>query len=237
LSTLPETVLPYAVVAFLDFLGFRAMVQADAGIDGPVYLPLILEALDRVERSVNEAGLEISQFSDSIVVSSPFEPERVAHLVAIVCDLQRLLVERGIAIRGGIAFGRHYAQDGRLFSQALVTAYELESRRARFPRVLVDPNLLDWLLNHPDARKTDTDSVRANLMKDRDGELFLHYLDDGLISSHTSLIRSALRLGEDGDAGVLSKAHWLVDYHEYMANELGEGALDAGIAARFQHFE
>jgi hypothetical protein len=227
-------VLPHAVVGFIDFLGFRGMVEEDAGIEEPRYLPLILDALALVEARVVGTGLELSQFSDSVVISSAFTPSGVNALVTTVRDLQRLLAERGISVRGGVDFGRHYAQDGRLFSMALVKAYELESRRAQVPRVLMSDNLLDWCLNHQDCDSAVAASITSQLLRDRDGEIFVHYLDTGLLSAHAKLVRATLALGQNNSARVLTKAHWLVDYHEYVADGAGEGALDPDDAARFQ---
>jgi hypothetical protein len=229
-------VLPYAAVAYLDFLGFGEMVERDAQLQEPVYLPLILEALDVVEDRVGQAGLSLTQFSDSIVVASPFEPRRVGALVGVVQILQRLLVERGILVRGGIAIGPHYADGGRMFSKALVAAYRLESTRAKFPRILADTNLLDWCLNHSQCSRELADDIRSHLMQDRDGAVFVHYLDEDLLSSHARLVVETLELGQRGNTNILAKAHWLVDYHQHVAADCGASGLDDHVAARFQSF-
>jgi hypothetical protein len=226
--------LDYAALAFLDFLGFRQMVEYDAQAEEPVYLPKILDALDEMEHRAEGSDLAVTQFSDSVVLSSPFTPAAVARLIVVVRDLQRLLVERGILIRGGLAFGRHYEAGGRLFSKALVTAYELESARARFPRVLADPNLLDWCLNHDDTDAALRDTITGQLLSDRDGEVFVHYLDADRLDAHAQLTRATLSAGEAGNASVLAKAHWLIDYHEHVARALDRDGLGAEVAARFQ---
>jgi hypothetical protein len=229
-------VLPYAAVAYLDFLGFGEMVERDSQLQEPRYLPLILEALDVVEERVGRAGLSMTQFSDSIVVASPFDPQSVGALVSVVAMLQRLLVERGILIRGGIAIGPHYANGGRMFSKALVAAYRLESTRARYPRVIADTNLLDWCLNHSQCSRALAEDIRSHLMLDRDGAVFVHYLDETLISSHVRLVGDTLERGQDGETSILAKAHWLVDYHQHVAAACGNGQLDEHVAARFQAF-
>ncbi len=210
------------------------MVETDAGMEEPRYLPLILEALALVEARVGDTGLELAQFSDSVVISSTFTPSGVNALVTTARDLQRLLAERGISVRGGVDFGRHYAQGGRLFSMALVKAYELESKRAQVPRILMSGNLLDWCLNHQDCDSVVATSITSQLLRDRDGEIFVHYLDAELLAIHAKLVRTTLALGQNSNAGVLTKAHWLVDYHEYVADGAGEGALGPDDAARFQ---
>jgi hypothetical protein len=210
------------------------MVEHDAGVGELRFLPRILDALALVETRVVSMGLELAQFSDSVVISSVFTPSGVDALVTTVRDLQRLLAERGISVRGGVDFGRHYAEGGRLFSMALVKAYELESRRAQVPRVLMSDNLLNWCLNHGDCEPAVATSITSRLLRDRDGEIFVHYLDAELLPAHAELVRTTLALGQNSNASVLTKAHWLVDYHEYVAEVAGEGALDPNDAARFQ---
>jgi hypothetical protein len=229
-------VLPYAAVAYLDFLGFGEMVEQDSQLPEPVHLPLILEPLDVVEQRVGQAGLSLTQFSDSIVVAAPFTPESVGSLVSVVQMLQRLLVERGILVRGGIAIGPHYADGGRMFSKALVAAYKLESTRARYPRVLADTNLLDWCLNHPKCSPALDREIRSHLMRDRDGAVFIHYLDAELLPDHARIVVDTLERGQKGDTSILAKAHWLVDYHEHVASTGGADGLDEHLAARFQSF-
>ena len=228
--------LAHAVVAFIDFLGFRAMVQHDAKLSDPIFLPKILESLDAVEGQIRNQDMEMLQFSDSIVLTSKFTPSDTSALLQAVAELQRSLVERHIAIRGGIAFGRHYAQGGRLFSMALVNAYELESSRARFPRVLVDHNLLDWCMNHVDLDADLRAILGEQLMHDRDGEVFVAYLRDEDLPGHATFVKAMLAAGEAGNTSVLTKAHWLVDYHEHVASAAGQHRLEPDASARFRKF-
>lgn len=229
--------LPYGIVAFLDFLGFREMIERDAGPAPPVHLPLILEALDQVEQRVNESGLAITQFSDSVVLSAQFKVSEFQRLVVAVRDLQRLLIERRIAIRGGIALGQHYAEQGRLFSHALLKAYLLETGRANVPRVLVDHNLLDWITNHDDFTTDLADEINPLLTTDRDGESFVHYLAEDLLDPHASLIQSILTRGQErGSSSLIGKAHWMVDYHEWVTAQLGCEGLREEVSARFTTF-
>lgn len=225
--------LPYATVAFLDFLGFREMVKMDTSAAGVRYLPAILNVLDSVERRASAAGLSVTQFSDCVVVSGALKPRDVLAILEGVRAIQGLLIEKGILVRGGVAFGRHYERDGRLFSKALVKAYELESSRARVPRVVVDRNLLDWLVHLPGLDVESKRELASLLVKDRDGEVFVGYLDKGLLSRHAEVVTNLLETVARGRRDVMAKAHWLVDYHQYVAEECGEGRLDERAAMRF----
>jgi hypothetical protein len=229
--------LPYAVVAFLDFLGFRELIEQDAGPDPPVHLPLILDALEEVEARAEQSDLEITQFSDSVILAADFSPRGFDVLSEAVQDLQRLLVERSIAIRGGVAMGQHYADQGRLFSHALVKAYLLEAQRAEVPRVLIDRNLLDWIFHHEDCSGELKGALGSRLMRDRDSEVFIHYLSSELLAAHSDLITKSLTRGQETDSSsIISKAHWMIDYHEFVASLLGQEGLEGEIASRFSEF-
>ncbi|HKO38941.1 MAG TPA: hypothetical protein VJU14_11300 [Solirubrobacterales bacterium] len=224
-------------MAFLDFLGFREMIEQDAGPAPPKHLPLILDALEEIESRAAESDLEITQFSDSVILAAEFSPQGFSSLSEAVRDLQRLLIERSIAIRGGIAMGQHYAVEGRLFSHALVKAYLLEARQAGVPRVLADRNLLDWVINHQQCTGTIRDRLNNGLMIDRDGEVFVHYLSETLLESHALLIRKMLTKGREADSNsIITKAHWMIDYHQFTAALLDRDGLDTEIASRFTAF-
>lgn len=225
--------LPYAIVAFLDFLGFRQMIEEDSGPNSPKHLPLILDALSQIDERVEQSDLTVTQFSDSIVLTSKFEPREFGSLLTAIVDLQRLLLERSIVIRGGVAFGQHYAQSGRLFSKALVSAYVLESRHANAPRILIDSNLLDWVLHHEQCDTDLAKSISDYLLVDRDQEVFVNYLTKDLMDSHASLIHRTLSEAA-GDSGILAKAHWMVDYHEFSAGQFECDGLRDEISARFR---
>ena len=62
--------------------------------------------------------------------------------------LQWLALTSRLLLRGAISIGRHCPQLGFMFSQGLVAAYRLESGTARYPRVLVDVNLIELMKNH-----------------------------------------------------------------------------------------
>ena len=63
-----------------------------------------------------------------------------------------LFFEQGIFIRGGVAFSQHF-QSGRLtYSHAIARAYELESKVAGYPRIVIDNNIVAMYQTAPDCR-------------------------------------------------------------------------------------
>ncbi len=142
--------LDFNFLAFLDILGYSNMVKSD--LEGPKgeenYFYKLLE-IHKETSSLKYDNLDFSiiQFSDSIIISAPYNIESFHSFSKLVAEYQLKLLLNGIAIRGGITFGKHYYKDDFLFSSALIDAYHLESKIARFPRVVISEDLMDLLLN------------------------------------------------------------------------------------------
>jgi hypothetical protein len=137
------------VVAFIDILGFRALI-AKLPTD-PVLHRLLHRALDQIKSYASAAGqkgtaqekLESSVFSDSIVISGP--EDALATVIWTCTMLQSKLLAGSILTRGGISFGPTHHKDGLLYGDGMIRAYDLESKAAVYPRVLIDPILVEKL--------------------------------------------------------------------------------------------
>jgi hypothetical protein len=211
----------YAVTAFLDILGFGAMVERDSRAAVPVHLPKILEVTDAVHQTFAGSGVELRVFSDSIIISASLNPDAILALIQSCANLQRLFLERCVLLRGGIAFGKHYEDERVLFSSSLIGAYLLESKRARFPRILIDSNTLDYFWNDPDTGDAQRGTLSELLLRDRDGEIFLNYVSNAFIPAHETLIRDYAKTVGLQQGTVLEKIQWLFDYHNHVARLAG----------------
>ncbi|EQB94185.1 hypothetical protein GA8_18390, partial [Geobacillus sp. A8] len=134
------------IVCFLDLLGYKEMVKRDSGPFEPIYLPKIEDLLTSLKPSFDKTGLEIRQFSDSIVLSSKYSIDNAVKIIEAAAQVQYSMIINGILVRGGIAIGRHYTNGDIVYSQALVEAYYIESKYARFPRIVIDQNLIELML-------------------------------------------------------------------------------------------
>ncbi len=153
-------------VLFLDLLGFRDLIASRKERD-------ILDALTISAESpipfgaIVDKGIDfrVTAFSDCIVCSARvlakgnFLP--AAYIAAYAGRLALEMLTRGILSRGAITVGRLYHQDQTVFGPALIEAYELESRLAQYPRIIVPHKVTgrinmtlsirvgtDWWLNH-----------------------------------------------------------------------------------------
>jgi hypothetical protein len=167
--------------AFVDFLGFS---EASRSTDDATRLK-VLSLLLSLSKLRGEFDLQsiaqengkthlikpaVSTFSDHIVISYPVQPIRTEiepqeHVAAflIMTQFSQLLVRIaaaalriGFLIRGGATIGKLFHGRGVVFGEALVEAFEIESRTSIYPRVVLSPRLTgrsDWIQNQIDITK------------------------------------------------------------------------------------
>jgi len=82
----------------------------------------------------------------------------------------------GILIRGGITIGKIiHTETGIVFGQGLIDAYQLESRAAKYPRIILSDKLITKL-NYPLETKRDRFPYHQYLKRFSDGCVGLHQL-------------------------------------------------------------
>ncbi len=94
-------------------------------------------ALERSEHTHNRIAFDVRMFSDCICLIAEDSVIGAAALVDSVAYLSLTFANNRLLLRGGIARGRHFHSEDMVFSEALVEAYELESKIAKYPRTLV----------------------------------------------------------------------------------------------------
>lgn len=187
--------------AFIDFLGFS---EASTRTDDTARLKILdlllsLSAL-RGEFAVQSTVLEngrtstinpaISTFSDHIVISYPLEPIAEdmnfdEHTTAFIILMQfNQLLSRiaaaalsiGFLVRGGATIGKLYHARGVVFGEALVDAFQIESRTSVYPRVVLSSKITQ--------RRMWTEN-QSEIVKDGDGLYHFDYFKMLALSSAT----------------------------------------------------
>jgi hypothetical protein len=207
-------------VAFLDVLGFKEMVQADLQDEGHTNLVKLFRCHQRAAVTFKDnVNCTITQFSDSIVVAVPYESAGFEWFAVKVGEYQRLLLDEGLLCRGGIAVNKHFSNGTFTFSAGLIQAYLVESVSARYPRVVVSPEVLE--LVYPDRKKRP-----QFLIEEDDGLLFVDYL--GLTSKKrpkllaTSIASIVQGLAGSTNPSVREKGLWLATYSDsVLGTKLG----------------
>ncbi|MGY4525164.1 hypothetical protein [Pseudomonas sp. TE21394] len=151
---------------FIDFLGFKDIVEETA-IDNEALNKLVaaLEDAASTAKIGNKSDFHVSQFSDCLVIS--YKIKSWAALFDIVNKLSLIVIRiigRGYLLRGGLTFGKLYHSDKAILGPAMNRAYHLESVVAKSPRVILDPEVFNELLEHSDEEAVET--IKQILVQD-----------------------------------------------------------------------
>lgn len=237
-----------AVITFVDILGFKHLINTETFEEVSKKLKIIRRLSDVDDQQDGENfEPKVIQFSDSIIRIRPLDSKannesRYGLMFYEMLDLVHIqgeLINHGICVRGGVSLGNVHFDDQTLFGPGFVRAYELESVYANFPRIVVDPALIQQL--QKDKRLASTHNTLAdefayiskNIRRERDGIYFIDYLrsfqteidepDDipVFLRNHKQLIvknaGGATQLNP-----VSAKYLWLANYHNSVIHEFNE---------------
>ena len=216
-----------SLVSYFDILGFRNAIEnwPPARIESVLAQMLNLSSHDARLRRVTRRGL--STFLDHVVRTVALDELNEKDVAdAIEFELSQIqLVQANLAItgtflRGGVTRGPIYIDEEVVFGPALVEAYELESKVAKYPRVVVHEKL------HALLR-----SERHLWFEADDRILSLNYLAAGddlgerirLLQSHAGVVWNAL--AEISQADVIEKFRWLAMFHNSVVAQIPDADL------------
>lgn len=208
------------LILFIDFLGFQEHIGRT--ITDERHLDRIAAAL----RALREVGMErelfesqqLTHFSDSVVVS--FRIEETSAVFWLLNQIGMAVIEMagsGFLVRGAVTVGPLVHTSDLLLGPAMVDAYRLESKVARFPRVIIDPKVIEVARRHrSDQHNSDEEEayVRSGLAQDQDDWLWIDYVSwDAVLSAgldadaYPEYLAVLSRMVRDG----LAHAEWRVN--------------------------
>lgn len=158
-------------------------------------------------------GLNIIQFSDSIVLSVPFSEESFSQFISVIATYQYDLFCEGIICRGGIAYGKQFLQEGFLFSNGLIEAYMIENEIAKYPRIIVSTDLIELIHKNGEIDKN------IPLIKENDGLFFVDFLKDRNLVDSSRYLELILNTNKSSKVSVKEKQRWLTEYSGYTVSE------------------
>jgi len=204
------------IVAFIDILGWKEMICASernqekqntvwAAMDlmrTPVSLwDYVKDKADALPRVV------ASQFSDTVVLSDEDSIDGALYLTKATQDLCWSLLLKGYLTRGAIVRGKLFHDGRSVLGPALVEAYLLEQSVARYPRIVLAPNVASGLRYK--YRHYDGSIHAATLVReDFDGVSHLHILDAMWVRhfpGHQGVWTAQVRRAQDMVKGILTK--------------------------------
>lgn len=216
------------IVAFVDILGFSELVS-NSSSDSEEYEKIkhALDTINRVKKESYGTSAKVTTFSDSIVISYPInEKDPLFYILIDLVHLQLELLQQGVLVRGGIAKGKIRHIQEMVFGPAMVAAYELESKYAVYPRIIVEKELVDWEKENYKKQiygaQYDINDLESILKRDdyndiyfidilRQGQEFDYnqYYED-LLFSVNSIIKKGLK---NKNKAVKMKYIWLKNYY------------------------
>lgn len=193
---------------------------------------------------------EIHVFSDCAYIVYDYKDDiedsrkNTDALMCIACyNTEKVLFEflrRGFIARGAVTYGDiYYDEDEHVwFGPAMNTAYVLENKKAKYPRVIIDPDFADSLVDYNNRHYRNDELKRLIngeiLRKDEDGIYYIHYLNsyehgvnlienDDLLSNVLSLCeieREKPRKTPETQRSIQQEYEWLERYVRNAASNL-----------------
>jgi hypothetical protein len=142
--------------AFVDILGFSPLI-ASLSQSGPEFelMRNLLTRIHNPEKGTTKnwyTEFRAQSISDAVAISTMRNQVGLVEMLNATEHLTLELLSQGFFVRGAIVKGMLYHDDKMVFGEALVRAYQLESRVVRYPRIMiardVTQDLRDYCDNH-----------------------------------------------------------------------------------------
>ncbi len=231
-----------SVFAFLDILGYRAMVVA-AAKDGTSdeLLSRLHDALTRGRVLLDPDNPYIQDddpdlyvlkaFTDSIVIGWPADDDAEGELGSMygrLADFQLEMASSGFFVRGGLSVGMAYVDDITTFGEALLDAYTGESELARDPRIVLTTSATALMARHVSYYAAPEESPQnSELLLDSDAQVFINYLNSVLVDGglgferlvdHRNQVIAKLEEFTERPS-IWSKYAWAARYHNAFCEQ------------------
>lgn len=140
-----------AYILYFDFLGYKSLYETPNFFLKVRYLieKIILEKLNTYKNSFN-FKIIYRVFSDNVIIAiERFESGKKNNMnLRLLCHFatrvqSMALFHFGFLIRGAITKGNIFINENFVYGTGLIKAYELESKQAKHPRIIIDKDLND----------------------------------------------------------------------------------------------
>lgn len=226
-----------SMLLYIDALGTREAMSEE---------PEVVEARFQAFRTAwsaalgpsgldDSAWLATAQFSDLIVGAEPIDrrftrrgEQELHSVISSAASFQFFLALEGIFVRGAIVRGLMWMSGDTTYGPALGQAYELESRSALYPRVVLSPELRDWVQTEEFSTfygGPGEVAIKNDLLFDSTGTAFLNYLEASRVTPDEQQRKESIRQHAEaiharlfdtrGDARAHEKILWAGRYHNY----------------------
>lgn len=208
------------IVAYIDLLGMTNRIN---GSDGQLVMNKLYNLYTFSMKLTKEIQIEENQniefkiFSDNIIIAKKISAETVQRkrdirsLLMCAGHFQELTVSNSVGwlLRGGISIGQLFLDDVIVWGDALLKAYYLEDKIANYPRIIIDDNVVDEIINDS--------QLSEYLRKDFDNLYFLNFLNDCHFCGET-LMDGFQMMQEEVRGGIDKKTYQKFSWHMNFVN-------------------
>ncbi|WP_295211338.1 hypothetical protein [uncultured Chryseobacterium sp.] len=175
------------ICCFIDILGFRNHIKdtiQETNEDNLEKIESIKNIFDLSKRMTYDSGFSkskvVTYFSDSIVISYEFsENSQLYHTLIDLLYVSFELANKGYLVRGGVTIGKLIHTKELIFGPAMVSAYDLESKKAKYPRIIVEKSVVENGIKFRQENHSQDDEleyIKEILTQDEDGYYYIDYI-------------------------------------------------------------
>ncbi|MCY7297526.1 hypothetical protein [Alteromonas sp. a30] len=227
--------------AFLDLLGFSARTKESyKNQTGNQLLQefheIFSNQIAKMKEETEESLLYFKSFSDNVLLAHPrFSDDMESEFGFILWAIQEYqfaMALKGFFIRGGLSVGQLFVDDDNVYGEALIDAYQLESKAAINPMVVLCDNTMKLVDHHLTYYQGEWAPQLNDVLVNSDGRYFINYLSECVVDTgegyeldieslaiHRDRIIEALSEYSDKPP-VFSKFIWLSNYHNYFCDSV-----------------
>lgn len=161
----------YIYTALIDVLAYRYRLEQDQK-NGELTFKEDLQGALSIFDEINGAVFGVQAISDTIIITCNSHDNFIEFL-GVLKSVFIAFLDKGLFIRGGVAYSRHF-ENGRLtYSHAVARAHELEDKNAIYPRIIIDENIVGMYSSSAEL----SDLVGQSLLVKQNGVFFLNVVD------------------------------------------------------------
>ena len=199
-------------VAFIDVLGIKNKIESDSkwALDWMwIFYKNIMSEIEKYSQ------INVRIFSDNILICEEIDEKKpeiaIYEVLSIIEKIEFEQFKIGtLFLRGSFVIDNLYFDENFVYGQALLKAYELESKTAIYPRVIVDESVLKNIKIENTFISLDDDNVyfydylQAYITKNRDSSFdkLSRFSGNILVNLQSKNITES----------VIKKMDWLINY-------------------------
>lgn len=226
------------VVAFIDVLGATKKITTDQDTSLNVVHKAYNQAIEVQQKLFDDGPSalvkpKVKIFSDNIMIAAKTKTAGLVRAffstVILSALVQSQFLISGYLVRGGVTVGNCFVDDTMVWGKALVQAHMLESSIAIYPRIIIDPGIIEKLgIAKPDHHE-------EWLQEDKDGIFFIDYIQPAMLKNKADYLPVLFMFSDKcdnlieeakDDLKVLQKINWHISYLAEKVKAHGSNGSD-----------